>query len=214
MEGLSGSYLDWLRVNCILTHPLPWLAACELYSHTSASVIACMWVVFSQIHFRVWLQVSCTLTNPLLWLAACDSYSYKSTSLIGCMRFVLSHLAFSVTGWWVVLSQIHFRVWLHVRCTLTNPPPWLAVCAFYSHKSPSLIGCVGGARFDWLVGSLNTSVSDTMRWKGLVFNSARRFQLFWRRLHTVKKTGSFFITVWLRVTHGHRKPVFLFWTVR
>jgi hypothetical protein len=66
-------FRDWLHVSCALTNPIPWLtssklysltnplprlAPWKLYSHTSASVIACMWVVLSQIRFRDWLQVS------------------------------------------------------------------------------------------------------------------------------------------------------------
>ncbi len=191
---------DLLHGSCTLTNPLPWLATCELDSHTSASVIGCMGVVHSQIRLLDWLHRSCTLTKPLPWLAACQLYSHKSTSVCGCM--------------WVVLSQIFFRVRLHVSWTLTNPNPWKAACELYSHTSTSLIGCVGGAWFDWLVGSLNTSVSDTMRWKGLVFNSARRFQLIRRRLHTVKKLAPFMYTVLIDSTHRHRKPVLVFWTVR
>ncbi len=175
------SFRHWLHVSCTLTNPFPWLAACEFYSHTFAFMVACMRVVLLQIHFRDWLHAIRTLTHPFPWLTGLSCT--LTDPLLWLAAWELhSHKSTSVFGYmWVVLSQIRF---------------WLASCDWYSHKSPALIGCVGGFLFDRLVGSLSNSVLEND-----IFNSARRFQLIWRRLHTAQKTGSLLCIIELIGSH-------------
>ncbi len=103
------------RVNCALRHPLPLLAACELYSHTSVSVIGCIWVVLYQIRLHDWLQIRLAVLLQI-------RYRYwLHVSLYSHVRFCdLLHGSCTLT---------HPLLWLAaLSCTLTKQLPWFATC--------------------------------------------------------------------------------------